>query len=254
MRGLTSGRHPPHSRLRADGPGVEFGEGSGGHWVRVPAPLGPGWESGKETTSFPGGKLPASHSIPLTLPSWASLWGSLSPCPLPEDPGPTCRAHTVSEPPGCPLEKGLLRQVPRPGFLGDFHQLAGGEQPVPAAPRGIHHHPLHLRAAQGRRLPAAGLHREAQRVLVRGPTSLLQGHLPPTPSCRMSCSGISHPVASPRHRHSVPNLQSRKLRHEAGKSKVVAESELEPQSHGTHSLLLQIHMTSPPFPLESLFP
>ena len=114
-------------------------EGSGGHWVRIPAPLGPGWESGKETTT--GVTCQPQH--PPNRAQWASLWGSLSPCPLPEDPGPTCRARTVSEPPGCPLEKGLLHQVPRPGFLGDFHQLTGGEQPVPAAPRGIHHHPLH---------------------------------------------------------------------------------------------------------------
>lgn len=89
---------------------------------------------------------------------------------------------------------------------------------------------------------------------MRGPTSLLQGYLPPTLSCRMSCSGISHPVAPTDTNTLSLILQSRKLRHEAGKSKVVAESGLEPQSHGTHSLLLQIHMTSPPFPLESLSP
>lgn len=156
MRGLTPGRHPPHTWLRVDGPGVEFGEGLWGPLGQGSSHLGP-WVGVREGNDHTGVTCQPA-SVPLTLPSWASLWGCLSPCPPPEDPGPTCRARTVSEPPGCPLEKGLLRQVPGPGFLGDLHQLEGGEQPVPAAPRGVHHHPLHLRAAQGRRLPAAGLH------------------------------------------------------------------------------------------------
>lgn len=59
--------------------------------------------------------------------------------------------------------------------------------------------------------------------------------------------GISHPVAPTAHPTSVLILQSRKLRHEAGKSKVVAESGLEPQSHGTQFPYCFRYMTSPPF-------
>lgn len=63
MRGLTSGRHPPHSRLRADGPGVEFGEGSGatGSGFQPPWALG-GSQGRKPLPSLEGSYLPATAS------------------------------------------------------------------------------------------------------------------------------------------------------------------------------------------------
>lgn len=96
------------------GKGWNLAKGSGGPWVRIPAPSGPGWESEKEETA-PG--LPASWAmssqlaemptqpsftlgVPLSQPSQASL-------------EPTSRAHVVAEHPGYPPEEGLLHEVSR---------------------------------------------------------------------------------------------------------------------------------------------
>lgn len=149
--------------------------------------------------------------LSMTLPGQAPPWRLLSQ-PSQASPVPTFRAHVVAEHPGYPLEEGLLREVSGPRLLRDLHQLTGGEQPPAAASRGIYHHSLHLRATQGCRLPAAGLHREAQRVLVRGSAGCSKTTCSRAVGCQAQGPVIwslpLHPTPPPRPTNFVPALQS----------------------------------------------